>query len=203
MIPRAESAGSRPHICLCKFDTILSWEKSPSFVGAVVSQKRHTILEKDRNIGLFWIMRLRLGTALAGMALSVAVCAALWPHARDAGASLAAQDDPAALSDIQINSALRSNQALVAQNIEAALAEGDSDLAHSFLQLARDKGIAVSDELSKRVTDAVAEAGTASHFAKRFATGLVTGKVEDVRSEEHTSELQSLRHLVCRLLLEK
>src|SRR5262245_64385664 len=26
---------------------------------------------------------------------------------------------------------------------------------------------------------------------------------EDVRSEEHTSELQSLRHLVCRLLLEK
>src|SRR5205814_6104034 len=26
---------------------------------------------------------------------------------------------------------------------------------------------------------------------------------EDFRSEEHTSELQSLRHLVCRLLLEK
>src|SRR5437899_9940701 len=26
---------------------------------------------------------------------------------------------------------------------------------------------------------------------------------DDVRSEEHTSELQSLRHLVCRLLLEK
>src|ERR1039458_10474663 len=26
---------------------------------------------------------------------------------------------------------------------------------------------------------------------------------EDDRSEEHTSELQSLRHLVCRLLLEK
>src|SRR5437899_6211232 len=27
--------------------------------------------------------------------------------------------------------------------------------------------------------------------------------LEKVRSEEHTSELQSLRHLVCRLLLEK
>src|SRR5436853_4594598 len=27
--------------------------------------------------------------------------------------------------------------------------------------------------------------------------------VVDIRSEEHTSELQSLRHLVCRLLLEK
>src|SRR5262245_64536939 len=29
------------------------------------------------------------------------------------------------------------------------------------------------------------------------------GKVLILRSEEHTSELQSLRHLVCRLLLEK
>src|SRR5205814_3475177 len=28
-------------------------------------------------------------------------------------------------------------------------------------------------------------------------------RVEEARSEEHTSELQSLRHLVCRLLLEK
>src|ERR1039458_9415413 len=30
-----------------------------------------------------------------------------------------------------------------------------------------------------------------------------TPGLSDVRSEEHTSELQSLRHLVCRLLLEK
>src|SRR5262245_62943198 len=30
-----------------------------------------------------------------------------------------------------------------------------------------------------------------------------TGPYTDPRSEEHTSELQSLRHLVCRLLLEK
>src|SRR5437899_10268082 len=29
------------------------------------------------------------------------------------------------------------------------------------------------------------------------------GERDDSRSEEHTSELQSLRHLVCRLLLEK
>src|ERR1039458_10561382 len=30
-----------------------------------------------------------------------------------------------------------------------------------------------------------------------------TASVTTIRSEEHTSELQSLRHLVCRLLLEK
>src|SRR5262245_63512506 len=40
----------------------------------------------------------------------------------------------------------------------------------------------------------------ASDRGERFAEAAAVG-VE--RSEEHTSELQSLRHLVCRLLLEK
>src|SRR5438045_7951282 len=31
----------------------------------------------------------------------------------------------------------------------------------------------------------------------------IAGATQSIRSEEHTSELQSLRHLVCRLLLEK
>src|SRR5437899_3684915 len=35
------------------------------------------------------------------------------------------------------------------------------------------------------------------------AASTVVSSGADVRSEEHTSELQSLRHLVCRLLLEK
>src|SRR5947199_2723326 len=43
-----------------------------------------------------------------------------------------------------------------------------------------------------------AQAGSWKYYkAAEPAGGLV------VRSEEHTSELQSLRHLVCRLLLEK
>ena len=104
--------------------------------------------------------RLRLGSALAVafacMGLSAAVCAALWPHARDAGAILAAQDEPAQLADLQLNSALRNNPGLVAENIEAALAANDSDLAASFVELARDRGIAVGEELAKRVSDAVA-----------------------------------------------
>src|SRR5262245_65010556 len=40
----------------------------------------------------------------------------------------------------------------------------------------------------------------------RFGTALPTNPAaiwSSARSEEHTSELQSLRHLVCRLLLEK
>src|SRR5258707_9530473 len=37
----------------------------------------------------------------------------------------------------------------------------------------------------------------------RFGQGQRAGLVEDDRSEEHTSELQSRQYLVCRLLLEK
>jgi hypothetical protein len=123
-----------------------------------------------------------IGLGLAGMTVCAVACALLWPHARDAGAILAAQDDPAELADIQLDSALRNNQAMVAENIEAALAAGDADLANSFVDLAREKSISVSDELSLRVSNAVAEQNSTSHFAKRFATGLVTGTADDVAS---------------------
>jgi len=116
------------------------------------------------------------------MTLCAVACALLWPHARDAGAILAAQDDPAQLADIQLDSALRNNQAMVAGNIEAALDANDADLAGSFVDLAAEKGISVSDELSRRVSNAVAEQNSSSQFAKRFATGLVTGNADDVAS---------------------
>ena len=124
----------------------------------------------------------RLGSALGGLAVSAAVLAALWPHAREAGALLSTQDDPAELSDLQIDSALRENPAVVAQNIEAALACGDAELANSFVELARDRNITLDDELSRRVADAVVAENSPSHFARRFATGLVTGNADDVAS---------------------
>jgi hypothetical protein len=131
--------------------------------------------------------RRRISSAFACMAFSAAMLGALWPHAHSAGAVLAAQDDPAELSDRQLDSAVRNDQTqingtIVAQNIEAALASRDADLANSFLLLARDKNIAVPDQLSSRVADAVVEENSSSHFAKRFATGLVTGTADDVAS---------------------
>jgi len=119
---------------------------------------------------------------VAGVAVCAIACALLWPRARDAGAILAAQDDPAALSDVQLNAALRNNQAVIEQNIETALAAEDADLANSFVDLAREKNISVNDELSRRVAEAVVEENSSSHFAKRFATGLVTGNADDVAS---------------------
>jgi hypothetical protein len=126
--------------------------------------------------------RLRFGSVLAAMTVSGIALAVLWPHARDAGAILAAQDDPAELADIQLNSGLRNNQAVITDNIEAALAANDADLAGSFVELARDKNIFLGEELSQRVSDAVAEEHSSSHFAKRFATGLVTGNADDAAS---------------------
>ena len=165
MIPRADDSWSRflevptAHLLMQIRHNLVVGEK-PFFRrgGCVLKTAYH--LEKDENIRLFWMRRLRLGSALAGalgcMALSVAAGAALWPHAREAATILAAKDDPGVLSDIHINSALRTNQALVADHIEAALAEGDSDLANSFVELARDKGIAVDDELLRRVAPSYA-----------------------------------------------
>src|ERR1035438_2776136 len=43
----------------------------------------------------------------------------------------------------------------------------------------------------------------ASQIGKELGYGNQLFVLLDARSEEHTSELQSLRHLVCRLLLEK
>ena len=123
-----------------------------------------------------------LGIAVVGMATSVAVGAALWPHARDAYALLAAQDDPAALAGAQLDFALRNKPAVIPENIEAALAANDADLANSFVELAREKNIPLSDELSKRVSDALADENSTSGFAKRFATGLVTGNADDFAS---------------------
>ena len=101
--------------------------------------------------------RARIGSALVGTTVCAMACALLWPHARDAARVLAAQDDPAELADIQLNSALRNNQAAIGENIEAALAANDADLAGSFAELAREKSIALDDELSRRVSDAVTE----------------------------------------------
>src|SRR5262245_42414253 len=45
--------------------------------------------------------------------------------------------------------------------------------------------------------------GRGQTISQPFIVALMTDLMDIKRSEEHTSELQSLRHLVCRLLLEK
>lgn len=129
---------------------------------------------------------LRLGSALAGTAACALTCAALWPHARDAAALLAAQNDPVKLSDIRLNAVMQNDNAVISRDIEAALAANDADLANSFVELAQAKNISLDDELLSKVGDAVAEQNSTSHFAKGFASGLVTGNGDDVASMSGT-----------------
>src|SRR6476659_1887099 len=75
-------------------------------------------LGRGGNIGLFGMRRSRIGLALAGMAVCAVAMAQLSPHARDAFAVLATQDDPSELADVRLDSALRNGPALVAENIE-------------------------------------------------------------------------------------
>lgn len=131
---------------------------------------------------VFHMKWLRISTALTGLAACGFMLAQVAPQAREAGAILAAQDDPAVLSELKLDALLRQNDRLVQDNIEAALAAGDADLADSFVMLARDRNIALPDDLLSRVSDAVKAENSTSHFARRFATGLVTGNADDVAS---------------------
>jgi len=126
--------------------------------------------------------RRHIGWAVAAMAVSGAALAALWPHAREAGKILAAQDDPVQLADVRLGSALQDNQKAISDQIGAALAVNDANLAESFVELASEKNIPLPIELSQRVADAVNEENSSSHFAKRFAAGLVTGNADDAGS---------------------
>lgn len=128
-----------------------------------------------------------ISLALAGVAFSAIAFALLWPHARRAGEVLLAQDDPVHLSDIQLGAALGPAAApragaVVEQNIAQALHANDADLANSFVELARDKDISVSKNASDEVAAAVAADNSTASLAKRFATGLVTGEVDDAAS---------------------
>src|SRR4051794_20330724 len=127
-------------------------------------------------------MRLRLQSVLTGVVVSAVACALLWPPARGAHALLAARDDPAELSDLQLNSMLRDSPDAIVLNIEAALTAGDADLANSFVELAAAKNILLPREMIERVNEAVTKQSAPSHVAARFASGLVTGNADDLGS---------------------
>src|SRR5204862_5231438 len=59
------------------------------------------------------------------------------------------------------------------------------------------------DEIQKNIPEVDAVVGTGELESILAASGITTSKPVQERSEEHTSELQSRRDLVCRLLLEK
>src|SRR4029077_1515104 len=153
---------------------------SAYYVWGQAKSRRQAIFQA--NVQVLSMKWLRIGTALSGFVACSFVLVQVAPHAREAGAILAVQDDPAELSELKLDSLLGKSTSLVQDNIEAALAAHDADLANSFVELARDRNIALPDDLLSRVSDAVREENSTSHFAKRFAPALVTGNADDAES---------------------
>src|SRR5689334_7517094 len=100
---------------------------------------------------------LRLAGTLACVAAFAGALAWAWPNARDAAAMFAAHDDPALLSEIQVRKATTADPQLIEREIEAALTEGDTDLAQSFADLAQAQGLPVSVDLLGRLEVTTAE----------------------------------------------
>src|SRR5215470_14658929 len=120
----------------------------------------------------------RIILPLTAMALCATAAYAVLPRAHESYLLLNAQDEPALLADIAVGKALSAPVART--EIENALDAGDPDLAASFLELARERGVAVDPQLAARV-DAANEAGAkVVRAAASFGHGLVTGAPEDL-----------------------
>jgi hypothetical protein len=115
---------------------------------------------------------------VAGAALCVAAAYVALPHARESYTLLNAQDDPAALADIFVAKALTPSVARI--EIENALSADDADLAASFLELARNRGVAVDPALLKQVEDANSTSAQAARATRSYVKGLRTGAPDDL-----------------------
>jgi hypothetical protein len=120
----------------------------------------------------------RIILPLMAVALCAAAAYAVLPRAHESYVLLNAQDDPAALADIAVGKALSAPVART--EIENALNAGDPELAASFLELARDRGIVVDPQLAARVDAANAPSAQVVRAAASFGHGLVTGAPEDL-----------------------
>ena len=120
----------------------------------------------------------RIILPLTALALCATASYAVLPRAHDSYALLAAQDEPAMLADIAVDKAL--SAPVARREIENALNADDAELAASFVELARDRGIAVDPQLAARVDAANAASARVVHAAVSFGHGLVTGTPEDV-----------------------
>src|SRR5262245_63773159 len=76
--------------------------------------------------------------------------------------------------------------------------EAFTDMA-TAMEVAKNAGL--SDEVMKNISKMKRAPGD-TMTSPLFTRAVSSLKTQESRSEEHTSELQSLRHLVCRLLLE-
>lgn len=120
----------------------------------------------------------RFKLAVTGIILFAIGAIVAVPLAIEAEALLASEDDPAVIADLALERVF--DRTVAIREIEAALAASDADLANSYLELARDRNIAVPAALAEKVTAAVDRANSATAHIESFARGLITGEPENV-----------------------
>jgi hypothetical protein len=121
---------------------------------------------------------MRLSFLLAG-ALAVAAWLVV-PYGIEAGRWLAAEDDPVRLTDLALAKSF--NAAVATREIEAALAANDLELAQSFVDLARERGVAIDPGLADRVADGTTATATTTRGVGHFVRGFVVGEPDDLAS---------------------
>ena len=114
------------------------------------------------------------------VAALLAAAGASMPRAVTSARLIAAADDPAKLSDIALEQGF--NAAVAGREIAAALASDDAELAASFVELARDRGVALDPALVAKVEAETTAAAETSRGLGHFAYGFVTGEPDDLAS---------------------
>jgi hypothetical protein len=120
----------------------------------------------------------RIGAPLGSAVVCAMVALLTVPAGFEAETLVSLQDDPPALADHMLD--LSFDATVAKREIEAALGAGDADLAVSFIDLARDRNVAVDPGLADQVEAAKAAAASAGHAIGSFAQGLVTGEPADM-----------------------
>ena len=121
---------------------------------------------------------LRLALPLTAALAFAVVAAAVVPRGLEAQAFLSAQDDPPRLTGLMLDHSFGPDVA--SREIQLALAAGDAELAQSFLDLARERQVAVDPALADRVELTSSAAATAGRTAQNFAHGLISGEPSDM-----------------------
>lgn len=123
------------------------------------------------------LRRSRLMPALVAVVVVAGVAAYAVPRGLEAAHLFSIADDPVRIADRAVSRTLDAETA--AREIDAALAADDSDLAQSFVDLARSRGVALDPAEVAKVDAAVARDGSTGHAVGSFAQGLVTGEPKD------------------------
>src|SRR5690242_730686 len=124
--------------------------------------------------------RVRLLPALLACALLAAGAWYAVPRGLEAQHLFAIEDDPVQIAERELDQ--KFTAVVAKREIDEALAAEDADLAQSFVDLSKSRGIALDAEQLARVDAAVAKANSTQQAMESFAQGLVTGEPKDVTS---------------------